>query len=288
MSPERPARGRMTLPGYPSETQRWKEKQPPRVHPMGRPAWLEAGQGFAGVWPVSELKYNYRQKSGSKIIDNAIRVLNGDPKLDTAPDFKIAYTANDDITLETVNKLINYLGQNKRLDDTVILSPYSKVSSLSTEKINELVKEYFNPENLTKLAEHLKGFLEKQQISPSITSVSIESNLAQLKRITLPPNLDNPSQRSRAGVGGASGWRSHQSAHHQPHRLQCEVGGQGRSLDAPWGVRFGVVVSWSSYIMSKCWQGHDLKSFSNLRDHVWVFVSGMALWTPFWTSLQMI
>lgn len=55
-------------------------------------------------------------------------------------------------------------------------------------------REFFKEINISKLAYSFNEELKKIQIEPHSVSISIESNLAKLKRITLPPNLDEKGE----------------------------------------------------------------------------------------------
>ena len=59
-------------------------------------------------------------------------------------------------------------------------------------------REFFKEKNLPKLADSFNEELKKLQIEPHSISISIESNLAKLKRVTLPPNLDEKGEFEQA------------------------------------------------------------------------------------------
>ena len=101
----------------------------------------------SGVIPVYRLERNYRQREGSTIIDNAMKILSGDFDLTLAPDFKIAHTSSDNETVVLLGDLIEHLKSTNSLESTVILSPYSMSGFLASNNLNKLVREYFNPVN---------------------------------------------------------------------------------------------------------------------------------------------
>lgn len=94
----------------------------------------------------SELNMIYRQHNGSGIINNSIKLLKNDYKLDIFDDFRIAVTGNDDETSELIVKLLEYIKKQDavQLIDTVILTPYRKSHKLSSDLINDQVKSIFN------------------------------------------------------------------------------------------------------------------------------------------------
>jgi Tfp pilus assembly PilM family ATPase len=55
-------------------------------------------------------------------------------------------------------------------------------------------REFFKAENLARLSHLIQESLTGSQIEAPSVSISIESNLAKLKRITLPPNLDEKGE----------------------------------------------------------------------------------------------
>lgn len=99
------------------------------------------------IIPYHHLTVNYRQRQGSQIIANAVKIVEGNTDLIPGPDFKTVQTGSDQETVDLLNQLIEHLkdkGQ-EHLDNTVILSPYSKKGFLASNNLNRMVKPYFNP-----------------------------------------------------------------------------------------------------------------------------------------------
>lgn len=111
----------------------------------------------SNIWPYFKLTNNYRQKAGSQIINNALKVLDKVYPLVNGHDFRIAQTINDLETIEIVSKLVNHLKLKNLLDQTIILSPFSKKSIMCTNNINNIVKTFFNPQESQKWGNLCKG-----------------------------------------------------------------------------------------------------------------------------------
>lgn len=100
----------------------------------------------SGLMPCYKLSVNYRQKQGSKIISNAIKIMNGDCDLETGNDFKTAQTSSDQETINLINGLLEHIKKKDgELEETIILTPYSKQNYLASINMNKLIKNFFNP-----------------------------------------------------------------------------------------------------------------------------------------------
>jgi hypothetical protein len=95
--------------------------------------------------PSYQLTVNYRQKEGSQIIANAMKIVAGETDLKPGPDFKAVETANEQETVDLLTQLISHLKEKGELDSTIILSPFSKKGFLCSNNLNKTVKGFFNP-----------------------------------------------------------------------------------------------------------------------------------------------
>lgn len=86
----------------------------------------------------------FRQKGGSPIIENAIRINNGKTKLETCDDFQIINTKSEDESLEVVKKLCMELHNPDNPFETQILCPARKGVS-GIDNCNIILQEMLNP-----------------------------------------------------------------------------------------------------------------------------------------------
>lgn len=92
----------------------------------------------------------FRQKGGSPIIDNSIRICNGDFHLEETPDFQIIHTQNNAQSLEIAKDLEQELFNKDNLFETQILCP-SKKGDAGVNNINYELQAILNPSSMKEL-----------------------------------------------------------------------------------------------------------------------------------------
>lgn len=101
----------------------------------------------SNVVPVARLTTIYRQAAGNPIIVNAKKMRDGDINLDWTHNFFKGYNqGSDEANMQSAckyfMKCVNKLG----IKNVVMLSPYHKKGAISTNSLNALLQEAFNPD----------------------------------------------------------------------------------------------------------------------------------------------
>ena len=90
----------------------------------------------------------FRQKDGSPIIDNSIKVNNGDTDLIVCPDFMINKEKSQEDMFNVIKDLYLNLYDKNNLYDTQILCPSYK-GEAGIDKINRIIRDIVNPNGKT-------------------------------------------------------------------------------------------------------------------------------------------
>lgn len=102
----------------------------------------------SGVIPVCCLSTIYRQGAGSPIITNSTKIREGDIQLDWSnPAFKGFHNGSDEENVVAACNFFIRCVKHYGVENVVILSPYHKATSISTNVLNERLQAVLNPSN---------------------------------------------------------------------------------------------------------------------------------------------
>lgn len=102
----------------------------------------------SGVIPVCCLSTIYRQGAGSPIITNSTKIREGDIQLDWSnPAFKGFHNGSDEENVVATCNFFIRCVKHYGVENVVILSPYHKATSISTNALNERLQAVLNPSN---------------------------------------------------------------------------------------------------------------------------------------------
>lgn len=104
-----------------------------------------------GCIPTVRLEYNFRQQSGSTIIDNAQRVLHKDCNLDY-DNYDFILDEDNDMANNAIKYYISEV-KKKGFENVMLLSPYRQNKIMGTEALNKVIQECVNP---NKTGDHSK------------------------------------------------------------------------------------------------------------------------------------
>lgn len=99
----------------------------------------------SGVIPVCSLNTVYRQAADNPIIENSIRIKNGNPDLLWTPTFKAFHNGSEIANKDAVRKFFTACVKQYGIENVVLLSPYHQKTEISTNALNLVLQEAINP-----------------------------------------------------------------------------------------------------------------------------------------------
>ena len=100
----------------------------------------------SGVIPVCSLNTVYRQAQGNPIIENSIRIRNGDANLLWTPIFKGYHNGSEKANKEAVCRFYASCVKQYGIENVVLLSPYHQKTEISTNALNKILQDTINPD----------------------------------------------------------------------------------------------------------------------------------------------
>jgi ATP-dependent exoDNAse (exonuclease V) alpha subunit len=149
----------------------------------------------SGHFPVYQLEVNYRQKeSNGQILSNAMKILAGIPKLEDGIDFQQIWTPGDEETIASCLEVLDKLKTEHRLDDLIILSPFSQAGVLASKLINPRFKKFFNPNPPTTHSSYSVGD-KVMQLKNNLKKGLVNGDIGVITEINLktPHQIDHIS-----------------------------------------------------------------------------------------------
>lgn len=99
------------------------------------------------IVPVAKLTTIYRQAAGNPIIINSKKMRDGDVNLDWSHNFFKGYNqGSDEANMKRACKYFMACVNKLGIKNVVMLSPYHKKGAISTDALNALLQEAFNPD----------------------------------------------------------------------------------------------------------------------------------------------
>jgi exodeoxyribonuclease V alpha subunit len=99
----------------------------------------------SGVIPVCSLNTVYRQASDNPIIENSIRIKNGNPDLLWTPTFKAFHNGSELANKVAVRKFFSACVKQYGIENVILLSPYRQKTDISTNALNTDLQDAINP-----------------------------------------------------------------------------------------------------------------------------------------------
>lgn len=100
----------------------------------------------SGVIPVCSLSTVYRQAADNPIIENSIRIKNGDPELLWTPTFKAFHNGSELGNKDAVRKFFTACVKQYGIENVALLSPYHQKTEISTNALNLVLQDAINPD----------------------------------------------------------------------------------------------------------------------------------------------
>lgn len=100
----------------------------------------------SGVVPVCSLSTVYRQAADNPIIENSIRIKNGNPDLLWTPTFKAYHNGSELANKVAVRKFFTACVKQYGIENVTLLSPYHQKTDISTNALNLELQNAINPD----------------------------------------------------------------------------------------------------------------------------------------------
>lgn len=100
----------------------------------------------SGVIPVCSLSTVYRQAADNPIIENSIRIKNGNPDLLWTPTFKAFHNGSELANKVAVRKFFSACVKQYGIENVTLLSPYRQKTDISTNALNLELQDAINPD----------------------------------------------------------------------------------------------------------------------------------------------